>query len=53
MSFPRRLSSRPLLRRLDELMARHEELWLRKSRPGGLADSRAHLQRVAEMLTSA
>jgi hypothetical protein len=37
---------------MRDLVERHRALWLRRSRPGGLADSAARLERVIEVLES-
>jgi hypothetical protein len=36
--------------RLDRLLAERRELWLRRSRPGGLADALGHLRRARAAL---
>ncbi len=37
-----------LTSRLDDLIARRRELWLKRSRPGGLADALGHLRRARD-----
>ncbi|RCK67928.1 glycoside hydrolase [Desertihabitans brevis] len=40
-----------LLRRLEDLLAEHRRTWLLRSRPGGLDDSCARLDRLRRLLT--
>ncbi|MGC9346841.1 MAG: glycoside hydrolase family 20 zincin-like fold domain-containing protein [Anaerolineae bacterium] len=40
----------PLAEELQALVERYRELWLRRSRPGGLADSAGRLERVVDLL---
>jgi hypothetical protein len=52
----RRDGSRPctaLAHELAGLMDEHRDLWLRRSRPGGLLDSLAHYERVRDDLRAA
>jgi hypothetical protein len=41
---------RALMTRLDQLIDDRRELWLRRSRPGGLADALAHLRRARDTM---
>ena len=43
---------RILLTRLDKLIRRHRELWLKRNRPGGLEDSVRRLEHIKKIITS-